>query len=53
MELDVEQPARGRLEDAGPPADVDGGSTIETEGDHVVGQKEDCRPGGTWVEHPQ
>jgi hypothetical protein len=49
----VEQPAGGRLEDVGPPAEVDGGSTIETEGDHVVGQKEDYRPSGTWVEHLQ
>jgi hypothetical protein len=53
MELEVEQPATGRLEDVGPPAKVDGGSTAETEGDHIAGLKEECRPGGTWVECPQ
>jgi hypothetical protein len=47
MELEVEQPAAGRLEDVGPPAEVNGGSTAETEGDHVGGLKEECRPGGT------
>jgi hypothetical protein len=48
----VEQPAAGRLEDVGPPAKVDGGSTTEMEGDHVVGLKEECRLGGTLVERP-
>jgi hypothetical protein len=48
----VEQHVAGRLEDMGPPAEVDDGSTTETEGDHVADLKE-CRPGGTWAEHPQ
>jgi hypothetical protein len=37
----------GRLEDMGPPVEVDGGSTAATEGDHVAGLKAECRPGGT------
>jgi hypothetical protein len=49
----VEQPVAGRLEDVGPPAEVDGGSTIEMKGDHMVGLKEECRLGGTWVERSQ
>jgi hypothetical protein len=48
----VEQPAASRLEDVGPPAEVDGGSTAKMEGDHMAGLKE-CRPGGTWMERPQ
>jgi hypothetical protein len=48
----VEQPAGGRLEGVGPPAEVDGDSTAEMEGDHEVGLKVECRPSGTWVEHP-
>jgi hypothetical protein len=51
-ELEVEQHAAGRLEDVGPPAEVDGSSTAEMEGDHVAGLKEDCRPSSTWAEHP-
>jgi hypothetical protein len=53
VELEVEQPAAGRLEDVGPPTEVDGDSTTETEGDHVAGLKEGCRPGGTWAERPK
>jgi hypothetical protein len=34
-ELEMEQPAAGRLEDVGPTTEVDGGSTTETKGDHV------------------
>jgi hypothetical protein len=52
-ELEVEQSAMGRLEDVGPPTEVDGDSTVETEGDHMAGLKEGCRPGGTSAEHPQ
>jgi hypothetical protein len=52
MELEVEQPAACRLEDVGPPAKVDSGSTIEMEGDHMAGPKVECRPSDTWVEHP-
>jgi hypothetical protein len=48
----VGQPAAGRLEGMEPPAEVDGGSTIETKGDHVAGMKVECRPGDTWAEHP-
>jgi hypothetical protein len=33
----VEQPAIGRLEDVGPPAEVDGGSTAAMKGGHVAG----------------
>jgi hypothetical protein len=36
MELEVEQPAAGRLEGVGSPVEVDGDSTIEMEGDLVV-----------------
>jgi hypothetical protein len=46
----VEQPTTGRLEDMGPPAEVDGGSTTKTKGDHVAILKEGCRPSGTWAE---
>jgi hypothetical protein len=53
MELEVEQPATGRMEDVGPPAEVDDGSTTATKGDHVVGLKAKCRPDGTWVERPR
>jgi hypothetical protein len=42
-----------RLEDMGPPAEVDGGSTAKTEGDHVAGLTQESRSGGTWVEWPQ
>jgi hypothetical protein len=52
-ELEVEQPAAGRLGGAVPTAKVDGDSTAEMEVDHMVGLKEGCRPSGTWVEHPQ
>jgi hypothetical protein len=48
----VEQPAAGTSEDVVPPAEVDGGSTTETEGDHMAALTEGHRPGGTWVEHP-
>jgi hypothetical protein len=53
VELEVEQPAAGRLEDVGPPVEVDGGSTAMRKGDHIDGMKAECRPGGTWVEHPR
>jgi hypothetical protein len=36
----VEQPTTGRLEGVEPPAEVDGDSTTEMEGDHVAGLKE-------------
>jgi hypothetical protein len=36
----------------GLPAKVDGGSTAETEGDHMASLIE-CRAGGTWAERPQ
>jgi hypothetical protein len=49
----VEQSAAGRLEDVGLPAEVDGGSTATTKGDHVAGLKLEYRPGGTWAERPQ
>jgi hypothetical protein len=49
-ELEVEQPAMGRFEDVGPPAEVDAGSTTATKGGHVAGLKVECRSGGTWVE---
>jgi hypothetical protein len=49
----VEQPAKSRLEDMGPPAEVDGDSTAETEGNHVAVLKEKCRSDGTWAEHPK
>jgi hypothetical protein len=42
----------GRLEDMGPPTEMDSGSTVEIEGGHVAGLKEECRPGGTWAERP-
>jgi hypothetical protein len=48
----VEQSTVGRLEDVGPPIKVDGGSTTETEGDHMTGPKEECRPGSTSTERP-
>jgi hypothetical protein len=51
-ELEVEQLAAGRLEDVGPPAEVDGGSITAMEGDHAAGLKAECRPGGIWAEHP-
>jgi hypothetical protein len=35
-ELKVEQPALSKPEDVGSPAEVHGGSTIETEEDHMV-----------------
>jgi hypothetical protein len=47
----MEQPATGRC--GGPPTEVDGGSTIAMEGDHMVGLKAECRPGGTWAERPR
>jgi hypothetical protein len=53
VELEVEQTAMGRLEDMGPPAEVVSGSTTEIDGDHMVGLTEECRLGGTWVEHPR
>jgi hypothetical protein len=37
----------------GPPTEVDGDSTAETEGDHMAGLKEGCRAGGTRAERPQ
>jgi hypothetical protein len=40
------------LEDVGSPAEMDGDSTIEAEGGHMAGLKEECRPDGTWVERP-
>jgi hypothetical protein len=49
-ELEVEQLAMGRLEGVGPPTEVDGDSIVETNGDHVAGLKEWCRPSGTWAE---
>jgi hypothetical protein len=52
MKLEVEQLSAGRLEGVGPPAEVDSGSTTKTEGDHVAGPMEECRPGGIWVERP-
>jgi hypothetical protein len=48
----VEQPAVSRLEDMGPPAELDGGSTVVTKGGHVAGLKEECRLGNTWAEGP-
>jgi hypothetical protein len=48
----VEQSAATRLEGTRPAAKVDGGSTTETEGDHLAGLKEECRPGNNWVERP-
>jgi hypothetical protein len=53
MKLKVEQLATGRLEDVGLLAEVDGGSTATTKWDHVAGLKAECRPGGTWAEHPR
>jgi hypothetical protein len=48
----VVQSTAGRLEDVGPPSEVDGGSTaVMKEGD-VAGLKVGCRPGGTWAEQP-
>jgi hypothetical protein len=43
----------GRLEDVGPPAEVDGVSTAVTKGGHMAALKVECRPGDTWAEHPQ
>jgi hypothetical protein len=51
-ELEVEQPAMGRLEGVGPPAEVDGGSTTATKVGHVAGLKVEYKPGGTWAECP-
>jgi hypothetical protein len=51
-ELKVEQPTASRLEDVGPPPEVDGGSTAAMEGGHVAGLKAECRLGGTWAERP-
>jgi hypothetical protein len=48
-ELEVEQAATGRLEDVGPPAEVDGGSTAAMEGNHAAGLKAKCRPADTWA----
>jgi hypothetical protein len=53
VELEVDQPAEGRPDDVGPPAEVDGSSTAKLEGDHKAGLKEECRLGGTWAEDPQ
>jgi hypothetical protein len=53
VELKVEQPAADRLEDVGPPAEVDGGSTTMMEGYHVAALKVECIPGGTWAERPR
>jgi hypothetical protein len=52
VELEVEQPAVGRLEGMGPPAEVDGGSNAAMKMGHVAGLKAKCKPGSTWVEHP-
>jgi hypothetical protein len=52
-EFKVEQPTTGRLEDMGPPAKVDVGSTAVTKEDHMASLKVECRLGGTWVERPQ
>jgi hypothetical protein len=43
----------GRLEDVGPPAEVDGGSTATTKRGHVAVLKVECIPSGTWAERPQ
>jgi hypothetical protein len=53
VELKVEQLATGKLEDMGPPAEVDGGSTATMNDGHVPGLKVESRPGGTWAECPQ
>jgi hypothetical protein len=52
-ELEVEQLDAGIREDVGPPAKVDAGSTAAAKGDHMDGLKAECRPGGTWAEHPR
>jgi hypothetical protein len=52
VELKVEQPAAGRQEDVGPPAEVDGGSTAMMKGDHMACLKAECRPSSTWAERP-
>jgi hypothetical protein len=52
-ELEVEQPAISKMEDVGSPADGSGVSTAAMKGDHVAGQKVECRPGDTWAERPQ
>jgi hypothetical protein len=52
-ELEVEQPATGRREDVGPPAEVDVSSTVVMNGDHVAGLKAECSLGGTWAERPR
>jgi hypothetical protein len=49
----VEQPATDRLEDVGPPAEVDGGSTTAMEGYHVAALKAECILCGTWAERPR
>jgi hypothetical protein len=49
----VEQPAAGRLEGVGLPAEVDSDSTTEMVGYHVAALQEGCRPCGTKVECPQ
>jgi hypothetical protein len=51
-ELEVEQPAVGRLEGMEPPVEVDGDSATQAEGDHMAGLKEGCRPSGSWVQRP-
>jgi hypothetical protein len=48
----MEQPTMGRLEDVGPPAEVDNYSTAQTEGDHLAGLREECTPSGTWAKRP-
>jgi hypothetical protein len=40
VKLEVEQTTLGRLKGVLPPAEMDGGSTIEMEGDHVAGLTE-------------
>jgi hypothetical protein len=45
--LEVEQPATGRLEDVGPPAEVGDGSTTARKEAHMASLKVECRPGGT------
>jgi hypothetical protein len=53
VELEVEQSAVSRLKDVGPPTEMDGGSIAETEGYHMAGLTEECRPSSTWAERPQ
>jgi hypothetical protein len=52
-ELEVEQPAASRLEDVGPPTEVDAGSNATMKEGHVAGLKVECRPSNTWAERPQ